>query len=293
MALSYFLMYLGALFAGSLILWTLIKTFAAAFAAQGKKPLIYGIVGGLISGLAAFGITWLTQDLFLVFWIFAAIYLVYGIVHMSLMHAKFYKTKEDTFWKLFTGELLFALCVLCMSLLVFSAAEYFLKDKFFLFYPILISSVFFFVPLLFFHAYKAALSIPATVFPTWLYPVGKSIDPPEETEGERLLVIGFEIAKKNIDGKKTYFRARAPEGIPLGELFYHFINDYNELQSETPILFIDHQHAPFEWWFRIKPKWYQGQRILDPVDTIRNNGIKENTVIICERITNPVNSAIL
>jgi len=291
MALSYFLMYLGALFTGSILLWTLIKTFAAAFAAQGKKPLIYGIVGGLITGFSAFGITYLTTDLFLVFWLFAALYLVYGVVHVIMMHSKFYKTKEDTFWKLFTGELLFAFCVLLMSLLVFSAAEYFINDKNFLFYPILISAVFFLVPMLFYHSYKAALSIPTTVFPTWLYPVGKSIDPPEETEGERLLVIGFEIAKKNTDGKKTYFRARAPEGIKLGELFYHFINDYNELQSETPIQYIDHQNEPYEWWFRVKPKWYQGQRILDPAVTIRENGVRENTVIICERITNLVNSA--
>lgn len=115
------------------------------------------------------------------------------------------------------------------------------------------------------------------------------MDPPDEREGDRLLVIGFEIAKKNTDGKKTYFRARAPEGIGLGELFYHFINDYNELHSETPIQYINHQNEPYEWWFRIKPKWYNGQRILHPNQTMTTNAIRENSVIICERIITPVN----
>jgi hypothetical protein len=293
MALNYFLIYLGVLFSGSLLLWMLIKSFAAAFAAQGKKPLIYGIVSGIITGLAALGITYAVNDPFIVFWCFAGLYLAYGTVHMALVHAKFYKTKEDTFWKLLTGELLFAICVLCMSLLVFSAAEFFLKDRDFLFYPVLVSALFFFAPLLFYHAYKAAQRIPHALFPTWQYPIGRSIDPPEETEGERLLVVGFEIAKKNSDVQKTYFRARAPEGIRLGELFYHFINDYNELQSETPIQFADNRNQPYDWWFRIKPKWYNGQRILEPADTVKGNGIRENTIIICERIENAVTTDLL
>jgi hypothetical protein len=79
-----------------------------------------------------------------------------------------------------------------------------------------------------------------------------------------LLVIGFEIAKKRTDGRKTYFRARAPQGISLGELFYHFVNDYNELQSETPIQFMDRSDEAQQWWYRRKPKWYQGTRVLDP-----------------------------
>lgn len=288
MALNYFLMFIGMLFGGSVLLWMLIKTFAAAFAAQGKRPLIYAIVSGLITGFGAFGLSFLYDDAFVLFWLFAGIYIVSGIVHMVLMHTKFYKTKEETFWKLFTGELIFALCTMCISLLVFAAAEYFLNDKYFLFYPVLISGLFFFVPILFYHSYKAANAIPHALFPTWQYPVGRSLDPPDEKEGERLLVIGFEIGKKLTDAKKTYFRARAPEGIPLGDLFYHFINDYNELQSETPIQFIDHQNEPYDWWFRLKPKWYQQSAILNPRDTIRDNNIRENSVIICERITKTI-----
>ena len=288
MVLKFFLIYLGALLTCSMLLWTLIKQFAAAFAAQGIKPMIYGLVLAVLSGGALFGITYATDELFTVFWLFSLVFLVAGTIHMLLMHKRFYDTKEDQYIKLFTGELMVAVAVALFTLLAFSALEYFVKDKDFMFFPTLMSCLFFFVPFLFLHTFNAAYRIPGAVFTTWQYPLGKPLDPPEERENERLLVIGFEIGKKQSDLKKTYFRARAPEEIKLGELFYHFINDYNELQSETPIQFIDPANMPYEWWFRLKPKWYQRQRIIDPFVTVKGNAVNENSVIICERILKPV-----
>ena len=72
----------------------------------------------------------------------------------------------------------------------------------------------------------------------------------------------------------------------LGDLYYHFLNDYNELHSETTIEFVDKYSIAQEWWFRAKPKWYQRNRILDPELSIKDNKIKEDTIIICERIVN-------
>jgi hypothetical protein len=130
--------------------------------------------------------------------------------------------------------------------------------------------------------FRLLYAIPAAHYTTWQYPA-QAIDLPDEKEGEKLLVIGFEIAKKPTD-TKTYFRAKAPEQMALGELYYHFINDYNDLQSETPIHFTDADNEMTNWWFRLKPKWYQRHRILDPFSTIAENGIKENSVIVCERL---------
>ena len=135
--------------------------------------------------------------------------------------------------------------------------------------------------------FERAYRIPPAIFKTWHYPVDVQIDVPDLKPGEKELVIGFEIAKKPADQQKTYFRAKAPETMQLGELYYHFINDYNDAQSETTIEFADSHKDPHEWWFIVKPKWSIGQRILDPEISVRENGIKENTVIICERIENP------
>ena len=70
----------------------------------------------------------------------------------------------------------------------------------------------------------------------------------------------------------------------LGELYYFFINDYNEVQSETPIQFASPEGEPYEWLFRKETKWYEGVNILDPTLTVKDNAIEENSIIICERI---------
>lgn len=151
-----------------------------------------------------------------------------------------------------------------------------------MFFPMLLCMLFFFVPVLLLHSFDAAMDIPLPSYTAWKYP-SKPIELPDEKENERLYVIGFEIPKKSTDVKKTYFRAKAPEEMLLGDLYYHFINDYNDLQSETPIEYSNNDIAQ-DWVFRTKPKWNNFSRILDPNLTVSENGIRENTVIICERI---------
>jgi hypothetical protein len=286
MAIKIFITYAGLLLAGSVTLWALIKQFASGFAAM-KRTMLYGILTSAFMSVAGFLVTLLTSDLFIVFWILTGIFLIGGAMHTLAFHKKFRKEAEqEESAKVFIGELFFALSVALFTLAAFSAMQYFLKDKSFMFYPILLGALAFFVPFLVAHTFDAAYAIPQALFSTWTYPTGRPLDPPDEKEGERLLVIAFEIAKKETDATKTSFRARAPEGIPLGELYYHFINDYNEVQSETPIQFMNKHNEPQVWWFRLKPKWYQGQRILDPALTVKDNGIVENSIIICERADN-------
>ncbi len=283
MALKSFLLYFVPFLIGSVALFAVIKQFAASFAAQGKKPLLYGGLSSIISSGIAFGTTFISDNLFVVFWAMSAIYFLFGLVHLALTHKRFFSHPRESKSKLFYAEMLFAVSVVLFSIAAFAALQYFLKDKSFLFYPMLLSLLFFFVPFLLSSMFAAAYDIPRAVFPTWQYPLLETIDLPDEKEGERLYVIGFEIAKKETDVQRTYFRAKAPEQMILGELYYHFINDYNELQSETPIQYTDRQGKAQEWHFRTKAKWYQRSRILDATRTIQAAGIKENTVIICER----------
>jgi hypothetical protein len=284
MIIKFFLIYAGVMFGAAMSLWLLVKKFAVEFSEKSNKTLIYALLSAILTGGVAFCATLLTDNLFILFWILAAIFLLSGALLTVRYHKKFGKNElEESGMKLFLGELLFTLSVALATLAVFSVLEYFLWDKNFMFYPVLLSALLFIIPLLLAATFDAAQEIPAAAFSIWQYPTGRTLDPPEEKEGERLLVIGFEIAKKRTDARKTYFRARAPERISLGELFYHFINDYNELQSETPIQFMDRADEAQQWWYRRKPKWYQGTRVLDPAKTVAENGILENTVIICER----------
>lgn len=284
MALKSFIIYFAPFLLGSFALFAIIKQYAASFSAQGKKPLLYGGLSSIISSGVAFGATFISNNLFLVFWIMSGVYFLFGLVHLAITHKKFFSHPKETKTKLFYAELLFAVTIVLFSIAAFAALQYFLKDKSFLFYPMLLSLLFFFVPFLLSNTFIAAYDIPATSFAGWKYPA-TPLDLPDEKEGEKLYVIGFEIGKRETDNQRTYFRAKAPEGMLLGDLYYHFINDYNELQSETPIQFMDGEGKAQEWYFRTKAKWYQRSRILDANKTIHDAGIRENTVIVCERVT--------
>lgn len=284
MALKSFILYFAPFLLGSFALFAVIKQYAASFSAQGKKPLIYGGLSSIVSSAAAFGATFISNNLFLVFWVMSAVYFLFGLVHLIITHKKFFSHPKESKNKLFYAELMFAFTIVLFSIAAFAALQYFLKDKSFLFYPMLLSLLFFFVPFLLSNTFVAAYDIPGTAFTGWQYPLGSPLDLPDEKEGEKLYVIGFEIGKKRTDTQRTYFRAKAPEGMILGDLYYHFINDYNELQSETPIQFLDAEGKAQEWFFRTKAKWYQRSKILDATKTIHDAGIRENTVIICERV---------
>lgn len=284
LAQKFFWIYFGVILTCSIGLAVVVKRFAEGFAAQGKKPYVYGTVSSLLASAAAWGSTYITNHLFSVYWIIAGIYLLFGIIHQAMVQKKYFYSRGQSKSKVLLAEILFGFAIILFTIVAFSTLQYFLKDKTFLFYPMIMSSLAFFIPLLFMHTFDAAYNIPEAIFKTWEYPLSSPIDVPDEDPREKIVVMGFSIAKKETDSRKTFFRAKAPEGMRLGELFYHFINDYNDEQSETPIAFADKGHEPYTWWFRIKPKWYQFQRILDPDISIRENKIKENSVIICERL---------
>jgi len=72
--------------------------------------------------------------------------------------------------------------------------------------------------------------------------------------------------------------------MELGELFYYFINDYNERHPLEHIQYVNGPGDPHGWMFYKKPKWYNIlTRYMDADRTIFLNGIRENDVIVCIR----------
>ena len=286
MVLKFFLIYIGAFLTGAVALVLVAKSFAPAFSVNAKKPVLLGGLSAIVASGGAYLYTLFSDYLFTVFWFFAGIFLLFGIIHVLFFHKKYFYTPDSNRNPAVIGEILFMLALLFFIVVVFLSLQYFLGNKNFLFLPMLMSMLAFFIPLVVYYCFEAAYNIPESRFPVWQYPMNSIIELPDEQPNEKILVIAFEASKKNSDITKTNFRAKGPETMKLGELYYHFINDYNEFQSETPIQYADHEHGYHEWWFRVKPKWYQRQRILNPELSIRENKIRENTVIICERIQN-------
>lgn len=285
MTVKSFLLYLGSLLLFTVASFAFAKQFAAPLKGSGTKLMLYGGFGSLMVSLFAYASTYITDNLFKIFLFLATLFLVFGIIHLLIVHRKYFMPLPEDNTKTFMGEVLFAMTVVLLTIVFFSSLQYFFKyeGKYFLFYPIMISAFTFFIPILVLKTFSAAYNIPAPAYNTWIYPE-TPISLPEDDPREKLLVIGFEIAKKEADVKKTYFRAKSPENIYLGDLYYFFINDYNDIQSETPLEVKNKSGEVYEWVFQLKTEWYQGHKVLDPYATVKDNGIKENSVIICDRI---------
>ena len=108
---------------------------------------------------------------------------------------------------------------------------------------------------------------------------------------ESLHKIGLEYSYSEISNgsdEKTSelsnFRLKAPEKMAFGKLFYFFINDYNDRHPENKIVYINSENEPHGWVFYRKPKWYLGMKYIDYARTVDSNGIKEDNVIICQRV---------
>ena len=284
MAIQVFLGFIGSLLGCSIILAVVVKNMAEGIAVSGKKPYLYGSGSAVITSLVAYLASFISDNPFDVFWIFGGIFFLFGLLYIPFMHKRFFYAHKANGNKVLMAELLFGLSLILFTIAVFSALQYFFKDQNFLFYPIVVSTLLFFVPLLIFHSFQAAYAIPAARFPTWQYPLHKTEELPDINDNDLVLIIAFEVAEKAADSKKVYFRVRAPETWQLGTLFYRFINEYNNPDNKTKIDYTDEQDNPFEWWFYKKPKWYQWRKIVHPEFSIRESGIRENTVIVCERL---------
>jgi len=261
----------------------LAKNISQAFGSISRKDNLALLFIGILNAVILFSITYLVVEPFSLFWIYSFIFLLFGIVNVVFAQNKFEARPDEKKFIVGLGNFFFNLAVVFFVCVISSLLQFYLKDRAFLFYPVMCSGLAFLVPVCFSFTFDAAVNIPPTDYTVWEYPLSQHIDPPDESDNERLYVIGFDIPKR-IGDKKTSFRARAPENIILGELFYHFINEYNEEKGDTLIEYLDAGKKPIVWWFRLKRKWYQRNIVLDPSQRIRDNHIRENSVIICEQI---------
>ncbi|MBP6623720.1 MAG: hypothetical protein KA198_01030 [Chitinophagaceae bacterium] len=280
MSLKIFLILFGTLFAAGAAVFVGVSKLVDDFKQYGKGPLVHLGLMSICTGSSIFLITYLSENYFNSYILFLLIFLLAGLIHVYIMYKKFWSSKKST---TLLSEFLYTLSVVILISVVFGSMEYFLKDADFMFYPMLLSGFGFFIPTLVHKSFEKAILIPEKIYKRWYYPIHNPLPDPDDEDMRDLIVIGFEMEKNTGDGSRTYFRARAPQRMDLCALFYHFINDYNDSHSETPIELVSDFGRPYAWIFEKKTTWYQARKVFDPETPIFANGIKENTVIICKR----------
>ncbi|OAB78746.1 TssN family type VI secretion system protein [Cochleicola gelatinilyticus] len=265
------------------ILMLLMTSIRKMFTKNKKRAILYVLfilltfaLTGLLSSSKVLNDTPLNS-----FFGFQFIFLLLGILHIYIMRKYFEdlsKKKSDYF-----SEFLFTIAFACIGLFAFFNVVGYFRPL--LSFTFLAAGFCFIIPIMVYKFYEFATLIPIPVYKKWLYPLNENIKDPTSKELENPLVISFEFQKKEELSDITNFRVKAPEAMEFGKLFYFFINDYNERHPESKIAFLDaNSQQPQGWIFYVKPKWWSGIRHINFAKTIAGNNIREDNVIVCQRI---------
>lgn len=282
--LNRLLMYLGIGFLSfSVIIGLVAQKIRKTFKPFSKKAIWY-----MVGAAALFALTSLMIGIGMFasysgyFIFFQVLFLLYGCLHIYLLKTKMDWSRDD---KAFLPDLIFTILVMLLGTIVFMLV-YRLVNREGLELTMMMSTLIFIIPLFVWHTFQKALEIPPKVLNQWYYPVHEPREDPDEGKLRNMLLISFEFQKNGNDPYFTNFRARAPVDMELGELFYYFINDYNERHPNGQIVFSNGTGKPYGWMFYKKPKWYTIlTRYMEADRTIFLNRIRENDIIVCARIT--------
>jgi Type VI secretion system, TssN len=249
-----------------------------------KATVIYLLLAALLFGILGFAGM---ESLF--FWpirsyvVLQFIFVMLGVVHLYMMpHYLGWSTKE----KAFGIKILYTVIVGIFGYMFFVVAfKWMNKDGYH--YIAGSSCIFFIIPLFVEHTFLKAVDMPPKIFSQWFYPMNIEIQEPEDDKLKNMLVISFEFQKKINEAHFTNFRAKAPRDMEFGQLFYYFLNDYNERHPNSKIEIADSTMESYGWIFYKKPRWYSlSTKYISTEKTFYANRIKENEVVVCRRSLN-------
>ncbi|MCE6988884.1 TssN family type VI secretion system protein [Dyadobacter sp. CY323] len=243
-----------------------------------RLQLLYGII--LIAVLALIGL--------LGFWIadyrdaypMAMVsFLVLGILHVYLLSQWFDPLFENKSVKAIGFTLLVTLLAAILIIFLFHKLSNELTKG----AGMATALVGFMFPIFVARVYQNYLEIPLKEYKKWYYPVGQPLPDMDLLDLSRVLVIQFEFTKKFNETAFTNFRAKAPNAMLFGELFFIFLNDYNDRNPASPIEYLAANGTPYGWLFYQKSPWYKRRKYMDPDLTFQANGVLDNETIVAIR----------
>ncbi len=283
MTLKFFIVFISSFFASSVIIMVLLKKLNPNFGNLGSKTWWTNILFSIGGGVVSFLTTMLSTNYIITYIILSVTALLLGVLLVYITHRKFFKAHAHNRLQQSVSEVMYTISILNLMLIgLMAGLYYFVSDKF-LFFPMLCSLLFFLVPLLLYQAYLNLLAIPDPIYEYWEYPIVDAPELDDDDDNAAVLVLGFKLKKKETEAE-SLFRTKAPVSMILGDLLYHFVNEYNEAQSETPIVYANENAQTDKWYFRTARKGWRAGRVLHPNLSIQENKLKEDDIIICDRI---------
>jgi len=216
-----------------------------------------------------------------IFWGMQIFALLIGFIHVWQMGKRFgWRNQYSFIQKLMLSLIIVAVVMLVQSIVVWFCHP--VKDLFLLFPT---ASLPFLFPLFAFSVYDYSVAVPAPVYKTWIYNSSIKLPDMDSIDFNNSYVLTFKLKKNMDDFEYTLIKFKSPlDRLTFGDLFYLYVDEYNEKHRDYPIQYLNKLNQPHEWIFYIKPsKWWQSKKYIDPSLTIRENKIGENFVIVSER----------
>jgi hypothetical protein len=274
------LIYVFFIIATAMMITMLISTKTTKLKQDKKKYFFYILIQSLLFG--AFGMllynlkdTTMTQR----FVSMQVYFLVVGTIHLLLFHMYFKKFDSKA---MHTEIFIASVTAMFIAAFIAIIAGHFQQLDYFMY--LAGTLLFFIIPTLTYSLFETAVSIPAKLHKRWFYPLNSKYPAPKTSEMQNIIIVNLVFQKKSNDKQIMNFKVKAPKAIDFGRLFYYFINDYNEKNSNAKINYLDENNQPYGWYFHTKPKWFGSSDYIDPDIAIDTNNIKDGETIICQRI---------
>ena len=205
-----------------------------------------------------------------------------GILHIFLA----YKFLPWFLEELHIEQLFFSLIISLMAIGFQFMFFYRIFDGENFVYPIIPSFIAFMAPSIIMKSYVYLMNIPEPQkkYLSWIYPKNDDIEEPDGTDLSGTIILNIYILKSTEDSEPSNYTVKAPVNMNFGVYIYFLIKNFNENNQEDPIRFYNEKGDFYSWYFSVKPKWFQSKRFIDPSLTIKENNLKDNITITCDRI---------
>ncbi|HEY2648962.1 MAG TPA: TssN family type VI secretion system protein [Puia sp.] len=247
----------------------LIKTY-------GKPFFIYAIIFGLLLGLTGL-LQWVDVGAPDTYYYFAqALIFIFGIAHVFMVRRLIPQISPDDFW----NSLFLTVLIFLVGIITAAAAYHFIG----LDYRFLTYILPFFIPFFCWYVFRVFFQIPSRVYKAWYYPLNEPMPDLDMIDLSQIAVVQFVFSKNAHDTNQINFTAKAPLNMTLGQLFFIFINDYNDKNVQHPIQYLQSPDQPYGWLFYRKRKWFAKKDFFDSERSFLNNHILPNEFIFADRV---------
>jgi hypothetical protein len=277
-----------------IILAFVLNALKKKFTIKTATLLLYILISGLClsaPGFLGFSGNRFSPDLYIVAMV---VYLILGVVNINLLQ-HFFKSDD----KPVAFSILFESLVTVTSMLL-GAYFFYLIFSWMSPYPgyaaMAATCIFIFIiPLSFYYCYMQMLSIPPVIYDTWQPGDNVKAVEFEKIRFNTLIILNLEVSDSVEGGKRSRIQAKAPDtGVSFGDWFYRVTDDYNYKHPNANILLKDDKkNEPYSWIFYTKKSIFHRRRHIKFTETIAENGITDNSTIICKRVAQntPVQTA--